>query len=223
MSNYNEDKDYSVNVANDPIGMSVPTEPLTDAYSVYTPTTNSVHAMFRNPDVASAAVGALLDSGVEAAEISVMTKSIPASWKNAQDGNDVMDHATTGITVTTPEDAASGAMKGAGIGLGVGVIAAIGSIAIPGVGLVLGGGALATALAATAATGVAGALAGGVMGYLKDQGVDENVAYAIEKDFGLGGVLVTVNAASDKVSRAQIEGILGKYTGQDSATFETTE
>lgn len=79
--------------------------------------------------------------------------------------------AKHGISTTTPEDAGSGAVKGAGIGLGLGAVAAIASLLVPGIGLVTGAGALATALGGAALTAGAGAIAGGVTGYLKDQGV----------------------------------------------------
>src|SRR5205085_9990716 len=81
--------------------------------------------------------------------------------------------AKTGLSTTTPADAGVGAAKGAGIGLGVGVLAALASIFVPGFGLVAGGGALATAIAGAVGTTAAGAIAGGVHGYLKDQGVPE--------------------------------------------------
>ena len=47
----------------------------------------------------------------------------------------------------------------------------IAALFVPGVGWVLGGGALASAIVGAAAATAAGAAAGGVYGYLKDQGL----------------------------------------------------
>lgn len=185
-----------------------------ESYPIYTPKSEIVQAMFRSPDVASDAIGALLDAGAFASDISVLLKDIPPNWQGYITSAHVLEHAKSGITVTTPHDAAVGAIKGAGYGLGIGALAAIASITIPGVGFILGGGLLGTALAATAATGVAGALAGGVVGYLKDQGVDEDMVQVIESDLNLGGALVTIIAPSGDVDRQTAEGILSKYTEQ---------
>jgi hypothetical protein len=94
----------------------------------------------------------------------------------ADDSTNTEDAAKHGISVTTPEDAGAGAVKGAGWGLGIGAVAALASLFIPGVGLVVGGGALAAALGGLAAATGAGAAAGAVTGYLKDQGVEHHVA-----------------------------------------------
>jgi len=98
-------------------------------------------------------------------------------------------NATAGIRTPTTGDAASGAVKGAGVWLGVGAAAALASLLVPGVvdlfikslarfgvlasllvpgvGLVMGGGALASAIAGAAGAVAAGAVAGGVTGQLK--------------------------------------------------------
>jgi hypothetical protein len=120
--------------------------------------------------------------------------------------------AKRGITTTTPEDSASGAKKGAAIGLGVGALAAAIAIFVPGVGLVIGGGALATAAAGIAASSGAGALAGGVFGYLKDQGIEEEDMPHFQEAYDSGGAILEITAESDEdLDRRQIEGILAKY------------
>jgi hypothetical protein len=176
---------------------------------------DTIYVGFRNPDTAAKAVGALLDHGVEASSISVLVKDAPASWGNGMTPGEQIEHqANSGITVTTGRDAAHGSAKGAAIGLGIGVLAALAAVTVPGFGLVLGGGALATALGGTVATTAAGAVAGATIGYLKDQGVDEITARAFHDQWEQGGALVSV-VASDKVSPEEISGILGKYTRED--------
>ena len=121
--------------------------------------------------------------------------------------------AKAGVSTTTITDAAKGAAKGVGFGLGVGALAAVASIAVPGVGLVLGGGALAAAVAALAATTGAGAVAGGVVGYLKDQGVPADQIPVYQKAYEGGGALLSVVLEDE--TTANVEAILAKYGATD--------
>ncbi|MBS1705859.1 MAG: hypothetical protein JST40_08295 [Armatimonadetes bacterium] len=176
----------------------------------------TIHVAFNSVDTATRAVGALLDHGVEPVDISVFVKDPPADWNDRiASGADIEHHATGGITVTTPKDAAEGAAKGAGIGLGLGVLAAVASVALPGVGLVVGGGALATAITGAAATTAAGAVAGAAFGYLKDQGIDEESSRTFSDHLDKGGALVSVSVPSNDHSVDEISAILGKYVDQD--------
>ena len=115
----------------------------------------------------------------------------------------------TGLTTTTPEDAAAGASIGSGIGLVGGLLAAAAALMIPGVGLVLGGGALAAAIGAAAATTAAGAAVGGVTGYLRDMGMPEHAVASVHDRLSEGDYLVTV--AIDPVRYDQIKQLLLKY------------
>lgn len=123
--------------------------------------------------------------------------------------------AKHGISTTTPGDAGAGAAKGAGIGLGVGVIAGLASLLVPGVGLIVGGGALAAAVGAAAATTAAGAVAGGVTGYLKDQGVPDDVVSRYDGNVQNGGALLSVHVPSGDVDRGSAENVLSKYGAND--------
>jgi len=96
-----------------------------------------------------------------------------------------------GLTTTTPQDAAAGAAVGTGVGLVTGLLAAAAALTIPGVGLVLAGGALAAALGATAATAAAGAAVGGVTGYLRDMGMPEHAAASVHDRLTEGDYLLT--------------------------------
>ena len=125
-----------------------------------------------------------------------------AETHQSRSGADTGLAAKTGLSTTTPRDARVGATKGAGIGLGVGVLAGLASLFIPGIGLVLGGGALAAAIGAAVGTTVAGAVAGGVYGYLKDQGVPEAAATAFTQTLEQGGAILTVHVPSGNVDRA---------------------
>lgn len=99
-----------------------------------------------------------------------------------------------GITTTTGADAAAGAAIGGGVGLVAGLLAAAAALAVPGVGIVLSGGILATALGATAATAAAGAVAGGVAGYLTDMGMSQTAAQNYADRIHEGDYLVVIDA-----------------------------
>lgn len=114
-----------------------------------------------------------------------------------------------GITFSTPQDAAAGAAVGGGIGLVTGLLAAAAALAIPGVGIVLSGGILATALGAAAATAAAGAAAGGVAGYLTDMGMPQQAAQNAASRLTEGDYLVTVDADTSRYD--EIRQILFKY------------
>ena len=117
--------------------------------------------------------------------------------------------ANSGITVTTGQDAAAGAAVGTGVGLVAGLIAAAAAITIPGFGLVLAGGTLAAAAAATVATTAAGAVAGGVTGYLRDMGMPEHAAVKASERLMEGDYLIAI--ASEAAKYDSIKQTLVKY------------
>jgi hypothetical protein len=151
-------------------------------------------------------------------------------YANRDSNTTVIDHTTgqgdrtelaakQGFSTTTPGDAAAGAAKGAGIGLGVGILAALASLAVPGFGLVAGGGALATAIAGAAGATAAGAVAGGVHGYLKDQGVPDHVAMDYDHAVKTGGAVLAVSVPSGDVDEATCREILAKYSASNVNTY----
>ena len=176
----------------------------------------TLHASFEDAALGEKAMGALLDHGVEKEDLSAF---FPTDYQT-EDVHEVRANLNHGITTTTGADAASGAAKGAGMGLGLGAIATLASLLIPGFGLVTGGGALATAMIAAAGTTAGGAVAGGVAGYLQDQGVDTQVALDSEAALKNGRAVVVVRCPSGKLSEAEISEILVKY---HASTFGRTE
>ena len=188
--------------------------------------TETLYASFANMNDAERAMGALIDHGVRPREISLVAHEMHAdrleNYSVSRDLklDDLKDHAVTGITTTTAQDAESAALTGATIGLGVGVVAALASIFIPGVGLVLGGGALALALSGAAgATGI-GAISGGVFGYLKDQGVSEPHLTSYRETYEAGGAVVGVDL-NGITERSNIESILHKYNATNIGGYSS--
>ncbi len=175
----------------------------------------TIYAAFNTDSQASKAVGALLDYGVRKEDISVVSpQGSTEYYKGKANESESRDKATTGITTTTGGDSAVGAEKGAGLGLGVGIIASLACLTVPGFGLVVGGGALATAIAATAGATAAGAVAGGVHGYLKDQGVPDDAIGSYGQAYDAGDTLVAVTVPSNDVTVVDAHEILGKYNGK---------
>jgi uncharacterized membrane protein len=119
--------------------------------------------------------------------------------------------AKQGITTTTLNDAAEGAKKGSLWGAGVGIVAGLAALVIPGAGLVYGGGALALALTGAAASAGAGAAAGALTGFLVDQGVDAPEAQEYARTIHSGGAVLEVNVPSGDVSEEEVRTILLKY------------
>ena len=178
--------------------------------------TKQTYATFSDPAMAEKAGGALLDHGVKGEHISIV---LPEGYHSSineivEDEQQMMRTVETGITTTTAGDAASGTVKGAGIGLAVGTMAALAAVFIPGVGLILGGGTLALAISGVAGSTAAGAVAGGVTGFLKDQGVPEDAIQGFNKVLIDGGAMVTVTPIEEKTETATIESILTKYDGK---------
>ena len=154
----------------------------------------TLYASFADNVQARQAVGALLDHGVQSVDISVVGYQADEKGQRTDPQS-----AKGGVSTTTGRDAASGAAKGAGIGAGVGAVALLASLFIPGLGLVTGAGALATALTAAVGTTAAGAAAGAVTGYLKDQGVPRDVAEQYQSAIVNGGSIIGLTLPSGGV------------------------
>jgi len=192
-----------------------------------------VYATFVDPKDAEKAAGALLDNGVKSEDLTVIQHYAGEAYEVvnttalnptldgpdvppvilAEDNDKAERDAKRGLSTTTAGDAGIGAAKGTGWGLGVGALAALAAIFIPGVGLVAGGGALALAIGAAAATTGAGAIAGAVTGYLKDQGFEEQDAVRYEAVIANGGALMSVMVPSGGVSEATVWEMISKYNG----------
>ncbi len=95
-----------------------------------------------------------------------------------------------GTGTQAAEGAATGAIGGGVLGGVIGLLAGVGALAIPGVGPIIAGGALASTLAGA---GI-GAAAGGLLGALMGMGIPEEDARHFDEGFKAGGTLVTVNA-----------------------------
>jgi uncharacterized membrane protein len=168
---------------------------------------NVISAVFDSRSEAEAAVSELRSAGVDNSSLSVVGRE--EGRTSVSDGSgDVTD-----------DDAGEDAAKGALAGAGVGAILGIAALAIPGVGPLAAAGAIASsAIPGAAAIGAgAGAVAGGLGGYLKDHGVSDEDASYYEGRINDGGIFVSVNGTNDRVSSEQVREILARNGGHSAS------
>ena len=146
-------------------------------------------------DHAVRVVHALEAAGVPHDDISLMSGD-----KDRTIGTNVAGDTAADTAKAT--GAGTGATVGTVLGGGAGLLAGLGSLAIPGVGPVVAAGWL---IATLTGAGV-GAAAGGLLGSLTGAGVDEADAKGYAEHVGRGGTLVTVRATDQDA--AQVEYIL---------------
>lgn len=148
-----------------------------------------VVALFHDRDAAENAIRALQAAGFSREGIGVAVRDRSAEGALIGDGES-----------RAAEGAATGALSGGVLGGIVGLLVGVGALAIPGIGPVIAGGALATALGIAGGTAVAGAgigaATGGVLGALVGLGIPDAEARHFERGFREGGTLVTLEAGA---------------------------
>lgn len=112
--------------------------------------------------------------------------------------------ATDAGHTATGTGGAAGALLGSAVGGGVGLLAGIGALAIPGVGPVVAAGWLVATLAGA---GV-GAASGGLLGSLTGAGVGHDEAHVYAEGVRGGGSLVTVRV--DENQAAAVEEVMAR-------------
>ncbi|MCC3428742.1 MAG: histidine kinase, partial [Microcoleus sp. PH2017_04_SCI_O_A] len=111
-----------------------------------------------------------------------------------------------------------GATAGVVTGGLIGLLGSIGALAIPGVGPVMAGGAIATLLADTVVGGAIGAAAGGLVGGLVGLGVPEAKAQVYNDRLSRGEYLVFVEGTDAELATA--EGIMSVRGIQDWGIYD---
>jgi uncharacterized protein (TIGR02271 family) len=157
----------------------------------------TVIGLFDNMGEARRVVQALVDSGFQRDDISIISR----------------DRGEGGEYITERDERSSGAAMGAGAGAAVGglggLLVGLSALAIPGVGPVIAAGPLATTLAGA----TLGAAAGGIIGALTDLGIPEEEAHYYAEGVRRGGVLVSVETDAYMADRAAE--IMGRYGAVD--------
>jgi len=116
---------------------------------------------------------------------------------------------------TPPGDVTGGTMKGSVAGAGIGALVGLAALAIPGVGPLIGAGALVSALGTAGASAAVGAAAGtalgGLSGALADAGYSADDARYYGEAVERGDILVAVDA--DEAQVAQVSDVLHSHGG----------
>jgi polyhydroxyalkanoate synthesis regulator phasin len=162
-----------------------------------------VNAFFETYDDAAKAITRLEAARIPSAEISLVSNS-PDHARALRSEQSLDDEAT-------PQHgfAAAAAAAGTVVGGGAGLLAGMGTVAVPGIGPLIAAGWIVTALVGA---GV-GAATGGLVGALVDAGFSEEEAQAYADDVRRGGTLVTV-----RVDEAHMERVVDLL--DDSGTIE---
>ena len=163
--------------------------------------TRTIARMFDSYADASAAVRDLESAGFSHDDISLVgNRTETGGEARTDDASDAGSAAGTGATIGTL------------IGGGAGLLAGIGSLAIPGIGPIVAAGWLVAALTGA---GV-GAAAGGLLGGLTGAGVSEDEAHVYAEGVRRGGTLVTVRV--DEMRAAEVEQIMRRHNPVDVGT-----
>ncbi|MFB8791878.1 MAG: general stress protein [Potamolinea sp.] len=165
---------------------------------------------------AEAALRDLRDSGFNMDHVSVVGKD---AGPHDQIAGVEMSNKATGNKAD--EGAATGAATGAALGGLGGLLVGLGALAIPGIGPVMAGGALATALATTATGGAIGAAAGGLTGALVGLGIPEERARFYNDRVNRGDYLVMLDGSDEELRRAQP--ILSRHGIQDWGFYDASD
>ncbi len=142
--------------------------------------THQILAVFKNSQSAGMAADRLVAAGVSEPQISVLAD------------NGAVPHIGIAAKSMGPEGVATGATVGGALGAIAAGAAAVGSIAIPGVGILVG-----PLVAAVAGAG-AGAAAGGAVGGLVGLGIPKHEAESYHKAIKEGGILIGVEVEDDE-------------------------
>jgi Protein of unknown function (DUF3341) len=174
----------------------------------------AVFGIYRDEVAAGDAVDALQAAGFRNTDISVLFP----------ENEGTKDFAVRKDT-KAPEGTATGATTGAVIGGGLGWLAGIGALAIPGVGPLIAAGPIVAALTGV---GVGGAI-GGITGALIGMGIPEYEAKRYEGRIKEGGILLSVHSdnsdwtrkAKDILERTGADDI--SSTGEAHADFAKSD
>lgn len=164
---------------------------------------------------AEAALTELRNSGFPMDRVSLIAKHTDANDRIA--GVEMQ----SGQGNKADEGAKAGAVTGGAIGGLGGLLIGLGTLAIPGVGPVLLGGATATALATALSGGAIGAVAGGVTGALVGLGIPEDRAKVYNERLAKGDYLVMIDGSNAEADQA--ESILRRHSVHEWGIFDATD
>lgn len=177
-------------------------------------TTKRAIGVFPHRRDAEAALSELRDAGFPMTQVSLIGKDT--------DGINTTDlNRNVGTGNKADEGAKAGAATGGALGGLGGLLVGLGALAIPGIGPVIAGGAVATALATTVAGGAIGAAAGGIVGGLVGLGIPEDRARVYNDRLQKGDYLVIIDGTEAEIHHA--EAILKRRGIQEYAIYDAND
>ncbi len=170
---------------------------------------NLITGLFDSESAAESAVSQLKNMGYGSNEITIIMKDRGAA--------EVLAHETGSRAM---EGAGTGAAIGGTIGAVLAAVLAVGTVTIPGVGLIAAG-----SLAAMLAGAGAGGVTGGLIGWLANAGIPHDVAPYYERGLEHGGVVVAVAAHAGQEPRVQqvLQGGAVAYGGNNVPSYVSPE
>ena len=149
----------------------------------------AVFGIYKTRATAEKAVDDLIAAGYSNSDVSVLLPDVQSTKELAHEKN-----------TKAPEGTTTGVAAGGAVGGTLGLLAGIGSLAIPGLGPFIAAGPI---MAALAGLGVGGAV-GGMVGALVGMGIPEYEAKRYEGHVKDGGILLSVHCnTSEEISRAK--------------------
>ncbi|AFY34685.1 general stress protein [Calothrix sp. PCC 7507] len=173
-----------------------------------------------------AALAELRDAGFPLNQVSIIAKNTDGTSGDLW-GQDTESPRINGVDRNLPrgnkadEGAKAGAATGGVLGGLGGLLVGLGALAIPGIGPVIAGGAVATALATTLTGGAIGAAAGGIGGGLVGLGIPEDRARIYSDRFQRGDYLVILDGTETEIHHAQT--ILKRRGIEEFAIYDATD
>ncbi|AVH72058.1 general stress protein [Nostoc sp. 'Lobaria pulmonaria (5183) cyanobiont'] len=165
---------------------------------------------------AEVAITELRDAGFSLNQISIIAKDTNG---HGIGGVDVDRNVGTGNKAD--DGAKAGAATGGVLGGLTGLLVGLGTLAIPGIGPVIAGGAVATTLATTLTGGAIGAAAGSIVGALVGLGIPEDKARVYGDRFQRGDYLVILDGTEAEIHQAEV---ILKHRGiEEFAIYDATE
>ena len=142
---------------------------------------DSVIGIYPDFATAQAGIAKLHEEGFDALDISLIGRD-PASYPEVRDAARYGDQTETG------------AMTGAGVGGGLGILAGATALTVTGIGPVIAAGAMAA--------GITGAIVGGLLGAFQGWGIHEDHLKDYEDMVKAGRCLVVVQGDAAQVAKA---------------------
>lgn len=163
----------------------------------------TVFGLYASAEAAQEAFDHLLSSGFPRSEISILVPDNETTRLFSQENQAISTEAATGVT---------GGLVGGGLGL----LAGLGELAVPGIGPLMAAGPITATLVGAAVGGTLGGLVGALIGV----GIPEFEAKLYEEAVKEGGILLSIHCdEADKVLAAE-KALESTGAGQVASTCE---